>query len=239
MAKPSRPAPFRGTLTLAQVTRGMNGASENAERLYTDAAAMLAGKRWATAASLAVLSIEESGKIVILRRFITATPVEIRVLWKEYRSHTKKNLNWIFPDLVQAGARTLEQFRPIVNPDSNHPEVLDSVKQLGFYTDCLGDAHWSIPANVISEPLATQLVETARVLLPKRTVTELELRLWAKHMIPVWMTNWEEMKAGLANWYADTQEEGLMPAGENDMQAFLGQGLTHAQLRKISGADES
>jgi AbiV family abortive infection protein len=238
MESPSRPSPFRGTLTLAQIAQGMNCAGENAERLCADAETMLAGKRWPTATSLAVLSIEEAGKVAILRRFITATPEEIKGLWKEYRSHTKKNLNWIFPALVRAGARTLEQFRPIVSPGSDHPEVLDFIKQLGLYTDCLGDAHWSIPTDVISEALATQLVGTTRVLLPKRAVTERELELWAKHMKPVWMTNMEWMKTALGNWYADMQAQGLMPSGANDMEAFLGRGLTDAQSKKLSDTPE-
>ena len=98
-------AQYRRSLTIEQVAAGMNAATANARRLAQDARALLASGRFPTAASLAALSIEESGKVVILRRFLTAGPDDIKGLWKEYRSHTKKNINWILPQLVAQGAR--------------------------------------------------------------------------------------------------------------------------------------
>ena len=58
---------YRGRLTAAQIAQGMNAARDNAQRLATDAATLLDARRFPTAASLAFLSIEESGKISILR----------------------------------------------------------------------------------------------------------------------------------------------------------------------------
>lgn len=86
-------APYRGPLTIEQVATGMNMATANARRLVQDARLLLDNKRWPTAASVAALSIEESGKVVILRRFLTTNQDEIKRLWKEYRTHTKKNIN--------------------------------------------------------------------------------------------------------------------------------------------------
>jgi AbiV family abortive infection protein len=120
------PIQFRGPLNIGQIAGGMNAATANAARLATDARLLLSNGRWPSAASLAALSIEESGKVVILRRFLTATEDEIKSLWKEYRSHTQKNLNWILPDLVANGARKLDDFRAIVDRSSDHPKVLDS-----------------------------------------------------------------------------------------------------------------
>ena len=48
----------------------------------------------------------------------------------------------------------LDDFRSIFDDASDHPFLLDQLKQLGFYTDCLGQAHWAIPANSIDEKLA-------------------------------------------------------------------------------------
>lgn len=173
--------PYRGPLTLAQIADGMNFATANAARLANDACLLLENGRWPTAASVAALSIEESGKVVILRRFLLASKDEVGGLWKEYRSHTKKNLNWIAPDLVAKGARSIEDFRPIVDKTSDHPQVLDALKQLGFYTDCLGEAHWSIPADVVDEALARSLVATAQVLAPERKIPIRELELWVMY----------------------------------------------------------
>lgn len=232
-------APYRGQLTTEQVAAGMNAATANARRLAQDARLLLANERWPTAASVAVLSIEESGKIVILRRFLTASNDEIKGLWKEYRSHTKKNINWILPELIAKGARRLDDFKPIVDAAADHPEVLDATKQIGFYTDCLAVARWSLPEDVIDEALAKSLVTAAEVLSPERNVTVRELELWVQHLGPVWNKNPDWMKQGLVNWYGAMQAEGLAPAGPNKMQAFVNEGLTMDQAKQFSTKSEA
>lgn len=224
---------YRGPLSTEQVATGMNAARANARRLAQDARLLLCNGRWPTAASVAALSIEESGKVVILRRFLTANAEEVKGLWREYRSHTKKNLNWIFPELVAKGARRLEDFRPVVDVDSDHPEVLDATKQLGFYSDCLGSAHWSSPSEVINEKLAQSLVMAAEILSPDRHIEVRELELWIENMGPVWNKGDEEMKNALANWYAAMQKEGLAPAGRNGMREFVKDGLLEAQVAHL------
>lgn len=211
----------------------MNAATANARRLAQDARLLLDNKRWPTAASVAALSIEESGKVVILRRFLTANTDELKRLWKEYRTHTKKNINWILPELVAKGARRLEDFRPIVDSASDHPEILDATKQIGFYTDCLGKAHWSLPAEVVDEALAKNLVNAAEALLPERNISVRELELWVEHVGPVWNKNLDWMKQALVNWYGAMQAEGLAPAGPNKMQAFVKESLTTDQAKQM------
>ena len=101
------------------------------------------------------MAVEEAGKVSILRRLALAmTDIDVSDAWKEYRSHTAKNVLWMFPALVASGARKLEDFRPLFSQDSEHPYLLDQLKQIGFYTDCLGKANWSVTVEVIDEPLA-------------------------------------------------------------------------------------
>lgn len=232
-------APYRGRLTIEQVAAGMNAATANARRLAHDARLLLDNKRWPTAASVAVLSIEESGKVVILRRFLTANDDELKRLWKEYRTHTKKNINWILPELVAKGARHLEDFRSIVDSASNHPNILDAMKQIGFYSDCLGMTHWSLPIEVIDESLAKSLVIAAEVLSPERNICVRELELWVEHVGPVWNKNLIWMKQALVNWYGAMQAEGLAPAGPNKMQAFVKEGLTTDQAKQMGTKSEA
>ena len=225
---------YSSVLSIPQIAEGMNIATKNASRLAADARYLLERERYPSAASMAALSIEESGKVVILRRFLTVTDKkELRALWKEYRTHTQKNLNWILPDLVSKGARKLDDFREMVDPESDHPELLNSIKQLGFYTDCLGDAHWSDPTVVIGPDLAKSLVTTAEVLAPDRDISVKELELWDKHMKPVWGKDYEWMRQALSNWYAEMQEAGLVPEGENKMDRFLKFGFTASESKVL------
>lgn len=217
---------YAGSLNAAQIAAGMNAAASNAKRLLGDAKILLKSNRFPTAASLAVLAIEEAGKVSILRGLSVAKDAkEIRSRWRDYRSHTKKNVAWILPDLVAQGARSLDALKPIFHEESDHPYVLEQVKQLGFYTDCLGKAHWSIPDEVIDEQLARMLVATAEIFVRDREVTVEEIELWIEHIGPVWNGPREWMKKALVNWYRAAQDRGFVPPGKNDMEKFVTKGI--------------
>ena len=109
----TKPDAFRGMLTPAQVADEINAANENAKRLTEDAAALLDQGRHPSAASLAILAIEEAGKVSILRGLaLASSATEARSAWKDYRAHTKKNVAWILPLLAAKGAQKLDDFRP-------------------------------------------------------------------------------------------------------------------------------
>ena len=113
---------FKGKLTPAQVAEGINATRENARRLAKDAQLLLEAERYPTAASIAALAIEESGKESILRGMVLARDdKEVAQDWRDYRAHTKKNAAWILPDLAAKGARTLEDLRPMFDQSSLHP----------------------------------------------------------------------------------------------------------------------
>ena len=217
---------YKDKLTAAKIADGINAALQNAKRLVEDSEILLERKRYPTAASLAILSIEEVGKLSILRELsVVKDEKQLRDSWRRYRSHTKKNVAWILPDLVRTGDRKLEDLKPIFEENAEHSYILDHVKQIGFYTDCLGKAHWSIPEEVVDENLAEMLVKIAKLFASKGEVTEKEIELWIKHIGPVWMQNMEWMKHALENWYKEMQENGLAPEGPNAMKELIREGI--------------
>ena len=156
---------YNGELNPEQTASGMNAASRNAHRLLSDAKFMFDGGRYATAAALAILAIEESGKVSILRGLSMAPDKESRRrLWNDYRSHRSKNAAWILPDLAAKGARTLDALQVATDKDAGHTFVLDNLKQLSLYTDCLGNRHWAEPEEVVDRSLAQMLVTLADTL---------------------------------------------------------------------------
>jgi AbiV family abortive infection protein len=174
---------YRNHLSLKQVADGMNAAMRNASRLLDDARMLADAKRFPTACSLAILSIEESGKLSVLRSIATAqNDRHLKDFWRDYRNHQTKNAAWIICDLAGKGAKTLDDLRPIFDLDGDHTAVLDVVKQIGFYTDCFGNAHWSEPHVVVDEALAKYLIFIAQVLVPKAETTEREMELWVDHI---------------------------------------------------------
>lgn len=216
---------YRGKLSAAQVAQGMTVAGRNARRLADDAETLLAAGSLPTAASLAVLAIEEAGKLSILRALALArNDVEVKDEWKAYRSHTSKNVSWLLPELAAAGARKLDDFRSLFDKNSDHPYLLDKLKQLGFYTDCLGIGHWAVPTKVIDQDLARMLVNVADVLAKDTDVSEKEIELWIEHIGPVWKKDPAWMKKAIANWYVAMQAAGLAPEGENKIEQFIRDG---------------
>jgi AbiV family abortive infection protein len=213
---------FKNNLSYSQIADGMNAACENARRLVEDAQILFDFQRYPSAVSLAILAIEESGKTAILREMATARDGKaLKAAWKSYRSHTKKNVAWPLRDLVIDGARKLEDFDQITNLRGDHPEALDSVKQIGFYTDCLGKAHWSVPSDIIDESTAKSILSVSQTLAKKRVYTEREIELWVVHVGPVKEGALEHQKQAIYDWFRAMEAEGLIEEGKIPFAEFL------------------
>jgi AbiV family abortive infection protein len=105
---------YEGALTAAQVAAGMNAARRNATSLIDEATILLQAKRHARACALAILSIEESGKISLLRLIATAANQKhLKDAWRSYRDHKAKNVKWIVAELAAKGARKLDDLSPM------------------------------------------------------------------------------------------------------------------------------
>ena len=211
---------YSGPLTVEQTAEGIEAALNNARFLVADAELLLERNRWPRAASLSILSIEESGKIGLLRSLLlTDSPEERKKLWRDYRSHTKKNYMGAFFDYVTEWPH-IEDFRGLFDSSRDHPQILDALKQIGFYSDCLGNAHWSVPSGVIDEQVARQLFATAKLAAPETPppfTTTAELRLWVKHIKPVWKTDMLAMKQALIRCYQEGSELGVL-GGQNTVE---------------------
>ena len=219
----SRLPQLRGPLTAAQIAEGMRLALQNAARLAEDADSLLQSGRVPSAVALAILSIEESGKVSILRQMaIAQDEKEWLQLWKAYRSHTKKNTLWIFGELVQKGARNLDELRPLVDPESDHPDILEQMKQLCTYTDCFTKAKWSSPEEVEVGALAPYLVKMAQILGRPKSVTTEEIELWQKHLLPVKAAPMGAQKQAVSDWFHEMKLRGLSEASPEEVESFLG-----------------
>ncbi|MDO9514595.1 MAG: AbiV family abortive infection protein [Syntrophales bacterium] len=218
---------YRGHLTPENIVKGMKAANDNAKRLYEDAKLLLDNSRYASATSLAILSIEESGKISILREMALITNGKgLNKIWRRYRSHTEKNIAWILPDLVLKGARCMSDLREIFDANSDHPQILDQIKQISFYSDCLGECKWSIPNDIIKKSIADSLVKTAGIFISKEITSTKEIELWTKHLGPIW----KEVTEGLQRKDIDI----LQKAVENFEQEMSELGLKLDEDNKLS-----
>lgn len=181
---------WKNTLTASEIADGMNFAQQNASRLLRDAEKLFELESYPTACSIAVLAIEEAGKISILRELAVARDGnDVKDAWKAYRTHTQKNVMYVFPYLVANGYTKLSDFRGIYSDKIDFPALLDALKQVGLYTDCLGQKHWSVPSQVIDKEAVNDILIIARILCKHQTYTEKEIELWIKHIKPVWKSS--------------------------------------------------
>lgn len=226
---------YSGPLTTAQASTGIQAALENARSLLSDAELLLSNERWPRAAALAILAVEEAGKIPLIRAILMdAKGDELSGSWKAYRTHTKKNTLSILPELVAKGARRLDDFKSLYDETSEHPQLLDAVKQIALYTDACGVCHWSSPKAVIAPDFAKSLVRLAELLVGQSShpfSTAAELDIWVKHMKSVWRGSLKTMKKALLECYEEARRRGLLQ-GENpqaEIQDFLLPGASVTQ----------
>lgn len=215
---------YRDRLTPEDAAKGINAALKNATRLAADARLLIDAGRTPTAAAIAALSIEESGKVSILRGLAVQTTSEaLRDQWRLYRDHRSKNGMWILPALAAQGARSLSDFSVTVDRDAEHTALLNTVKQLGLYTDCYGEANWSEPDVVVDHELAERLVRTAELLSSQQPVTVREIELWVEI---VGSASGPDLPAALVRWAAAMNREGLSTRTAEEFEEFLQGGQT-------------
>ena len=68
---------------------------------------------------------------------------------------------WILPGLIAKARGTSTSWAGLLERDGEHTVLLNSVKQIGLYTDCYAKVHWSEPEKVVDAELARPLVKIA------------------------------------------------------------------------------
>ncbi|WP_225982154.1 AbiV family abortive infection protein [Qipengyuania flava] len=201
---------------------GIALARKNAARLIADAELLLENERLPSAAALAILAIEELGKVQIIKRIVLHSDdaKQLKEAWKEYRSHRAKNVMWILPKLVSEGATTMMQLRQATEIDGDHTAMLDSVKQLSFYTDCFTEkARWSEPGEAVDAPFAPAILATARLLNRETATSERELELWVEYLAPHYAK--PTMGDALLAFQRRLFDEGLTSKSPETLEAFV------------------
>ena len=167
----------------------------------------------------------------ILRALAVAkSPEELRAAWRRYRDHRSKNGAWILPSLAAQGARQLRHLAETVERDAEHTAILNSLKQVGLYTDCYGsNAHWSEPSEIIDGGLARTLVGIAELLSKEKVVSPREIELWVRHLSPLWNTS--EKPHALIRWATALHREGLSDTTPEEFARFVLGGVASADWK--------
>lgn len=213
-------APYIGPLTPEEIVNGMKCAHANAVRLLNDAKLLREHNGIPSATSLAILAIEEHGKISILKYMaLLNDQAKIKAEWRNYRSHRAKNVKWILPELVKNGARTMESLIEAVDKDAAHTQILDIIKQHGFYTDIRKRGIWAEPNLIIDADFCDAIISIADFLLKMKIPTQREVEAWREIVSP--HHNKPTMANAVIEWQRTMFAEGLSDTPPETVEAFM------------------
>lgn len=165
---------YRGRLTPEDASKGAEAAITQAWQLANDARHLLFAGSYATSFALAALSIEELGKVQALREIAKAeTEKELKRAWRNYSDHSAKSRLWMMAKFLLEGSSDSSKVRLNAsnlsqNYNENLPDhnVLNIAKQIGFYSECVGDIpKWLTPNESIEKIDAEQFIQIAEFFL--------------------------------------------------------------------------
>lgn len=218
---------FIGRLSPKMIAEGCYLAMENAARLAKDARGLFNEGSYQSAAALATLSIEESGKVHVLEHLALAADdeKEAKAIWRRFRKHTDKNIFWSFS--LEKGQGLIDALEKHFSKDIQQPQLLETLKQLSLYTDCVGSGRWMSPCQIaedIIKRFAEGLVKIAELhsSIHHRTVREIEILI--ECVKPVKHQPKEVIEYAMAEYMRKLQQEGLMPAEIDIVEILTGTG---------------
>ncbi len=217
-----------GSLSVEKVAEGVNVAFRNAQELYDEAEILFQHGRFARAASLAVLSIEEVGKVFLLPLLLTTTnQKDLRLIWKGYRNHKHKN-NHVHLQMTKGAQQpiTRHSIPPLASSD-RWSDGMEDLKQIGFYTDCTYTKDWGIPSDAIKKAGAAQVMKIASNSLTKYHGLDSFgsfpfLQIWSKHARGIMDMNEDQKHAAFIAVFDEAEKASLIEPGSREaMEAFL------------------
>lgn len=153
---------YEGTLNIRDYKIGAEKLIINAASLVEDARFLLKENRISSAIALAIIAIEEIGKIGILFRVSECDENCLKNYWSEYNKHEKKMDAWIVEHMRDRG-----KFDPLENSDNEkrrtYAKALNLLKQYSLYVDCIPDSQdrpkWRSPVELSDREITRDIAE--------------------------------------------------------------------------------
>ncbi|GAA0527908.1 AbiV family abortive infection protein [Chitinophaga japonensis] len=157
---------YSGVVTPEMAEIGIKLSIENAFSLLSESRLLLNNSYYPRAIALAILAIEEKGKIEMIKQLLLYKQ-KVASAWQNFRDHKHKNANWKFPLLKEKGINNIELLSKVTDPKGPAALELDRIKQLCFYTDAArmkgnkSKWNWLQPTDIFTKDYATTLLMIA------------------------------------------------------------------------------
>lgn len=160
------PKVYRGRLADEELLEGARTISRNAEELLEDARLLFENGRYARAASLAILALEENFKKLMLfvHPLIREDQQGRKEFWRAWRDHKVKSST---PATAPFLLGQIDEERRVQLTEALG-RWADALKQRGLYADCYeeadektGEPRWVLPSRTVDEEEARKAIEMA------------------------------------------------------------------------------
>jgi len=147
--------PKRELITEEEALWAQHAAAAAARGLYSDALLLYRNGRTARAAALAILALEEIGKVKVLARIAGATDeAALKAGWREYTTHRAK-----IGEMVATGDAEEVDYRKAFGKEA------DALKQAAFYSQWLESGDWVWPELMVSPDDADLAIKWAHIMV--------------------------------------------------------------------------
>lgn len=139
----------------------------NAIALFEDAVILHKNERFSRANALAILSIEEFGKIDLILKLILTDKSDtktLRNLWNDFRNHKSKNYKWMYYFLQLENAK-IDLVSYLTRKNSNANKFLDDYKMYSFYVDINNAGEIYSPSTITKEDADNMMYIVSALLL--------------------------------------------------------------------------
>lgn len=226
--EPDSIAQYKGPLDTESAVKGMQTAAIAAHDLHAAAKLLLGNGCFAQSSVLALLAIEETEKIYIIREiFLARPPAEVAKRWREYRAHKAKLTAFMGAELTflahqKAGRVDRKTVQSLQKDIQQGRKVLDFTKQTLLYSDCLEQVKegkrtgpkWSLPRARASREQATKLLEKADYAIGgsvRQIESPEELEIWKKYTPELNSNNPGRVKSALARMSEEFKKRNIQP----------------------------
>lgn len=146
---------YSGALSLEQISTGISACIENALDLFGDAMLLYEHKRHARALSLLLTSLQEAGKVALLRQMTLHSSKDQQAwshLWKRFRNHETKDAFGQSAKITRdALGNPGEAFLQQGRYNKTTAPAKEKIRQFGQYVDFIKkDDKWWSPREVTS-----------------------------------------------------------------------------------------
>ncbi|AOM77388.1 AbiV family abortive infection protein [Pedobacter steynii] len=178
---------YNSVVTCAEAAEGIHVSLLNAKELLADGQILFDNARYPRAIALAVLAIEEYGKVEKIKELLLSKQ-KVSSAWREVRSHKSKNYPWLFPLLKQLGLNDKDALLALTAKENNSLKFLDQLKQICFYTEAIKKedkkgCYWWLPSEITDADLARFYLSNADIIVNDDGImwTEGALSVYIQH----------------------------------------------------------